>query len=74
VSAADRVRSSVDVPRPEDPEWERLIERLAAIADGAPDRTVTLDDARMLLDRIGALQLWALERLAADFAEAVFPA
>jgi hypothetical protein len=56
-----------------DPEWEQLIERLTAIADGTADRTITPDDARRLLDRIGALQLWALERLASDFAAAVCP-
>jgi len=57
-----------------DPEWDRVIDHLTAIAAGGTDCTITRDDARMLLGRIDALQVWALERLASDFAEAVYPA
>lgn len=52
-------------------EWDELIERLRIGAEGDHDQTITPEQARLLLSRIGALQVYALERLGRDFAEAV---
>lgn len=50
-----------------DAEWERLVERLTAIGQGhLADRTITPWEARVLLGRIGSLQVWALGALAKE--------
>ncbi len=50
-----------------DAEWERIVERLAAIGQGhLADRTITPGEARVILGRIGALQVWAIGALARD--------